>query len=274
MSTRKVGISVLVATPRIMSGELIAGALKRHKGIRVVDSANSVGDVLELVDKADLDVALIAASLLDGPLSGFEAMRQIRERTTNLKTIILLDNSERSLVVDAFRAGARGVFNLWQSNFKSLCRCVESVHAGQIWANSKELSEVMEAFIQLAPVQVVNAEGMRLLTKREEDVVKLLAEGMQNRDIARELNLSEHTVKNYLFHIFDKLGVSSRVELVLYAVSSAKRSQAQSPHREQAGRESDCDTAESDTFSDSAPNSSGMTSLPKKGSQKVPASAR
>jgi DNA-binding NarL/FixJ family response regulator len=64
---------------------------------------------------------------------------------------------------------------------------------------------------------------MRLLTKREEDVVRLLAEGLQNRDIARELKLSEHTVKNYLFHIFDKLGVSSRVELVLYAVSCTKR---------------------------------------------------
>jgi DNA-binding NarL/FixJ family response regulator len=82
----------------------------------------------------------------------------------------------------------------------------------------------MEAFSQLAPLRVVNADGIRLLTKREEDVVRLLAEGMQNREIARELNLSEHTIKNYLFHIFDKLGVSSRVELVLYAVSSTNRS--------------------------------------------------
>jgi DNA-binding CsgD family transcriptional regulator len=63
---------------------------------------------------------------------------------------------------------------------------------------------------------------MRLLTKREEEVVRLVAEGMQNREIAKELKLSEHTIKNYLFHIFEKLGVSSRVELVLYAVSNAK----------------------------------------------------
>jgi DNA-binding CsgD family transcriptional regulator len=74
-------------------------------------------------------------------------------------------------------------------------------------------------------MRVVNADGLRLLTKREEDVVRLLAEGLQNREIAHELNLSEHTVKNYLFHIFDKLGVSSRVELILYAVSSSKRMQ-------------------------------------------------
>ena len=140
-----------------------------------------------------------------------------------MKPVILFYSPERHLVVDAFRAGAKGVFCLSKAAFKSLCRCVERVHTGQIWADSSELSEVMEAFSQLAPLRVVNADGMRLLTKREEDVVRLLAEGMQNRDIARELRLSEHTVKNYLFHIFDKLGVSSRVELVLYAVSSTKR---------------------------------------------------
>ena len=71
----------------------------------------------------------------------------------------------------------------------------------------------------------MRTNGLRLLTKREEDVVRLLSEGLQNRDIAKELKLSEHTVKNYLFHIFDKLGVSSRVELVLYAVSSSNRMQ-------------------------------------------------
>lgn len=150
-------------------------------------------------------------------------LRQIREHSPDVKTVILLNAQERNLVVDAFRAGARGVFFLSQSNFKSLCRCVEQVQAGQIWANSSELTEVMEAFTQLAPMRVINSDGMRLLTNREEEVVRLLAEGMQNRDIAKELKLSEHTIKNYLFHIFDKLGVSSRVELVLYAVSNAGR---------------------------------------------------
>src|SRR5208337_3999379 len=142
-----------------------------------------------------------------------------------VKTVILLNEPERNLVVDAFRAGARGVFFMTSSSFKSLCRCVEQVYAGQIWASSAELSEVMEAFELLAPMRVVDADGMRLLTKREEEVVSLLAEGMQNREIAKELELSEHTIKNYLFHIFDKLGVSSRVELILYAVSSTKRMQ-------------------------------------------------
>ena len=64
-----------------------------------------------------------------------------------------------------------------------------------------------------------NSGGRELLTPREEQVVALVAEGLSNRDTAQELNLSEHTVKKYLFRIFEKLGISSRVELVLYAVN-------------------------------------------------------
>jgi DNA-binding NarL/FixJ family response regulator len=222
MPSKKSDISVLIANPHSMARELLVGALKRHRHFRVVDSANTAQDVIDAVTSVVPDVILLTATLADGPLSGFGVLRQIRESSPEVKTVILLNGPERSLVADAFRAGAKGVFVLSSSNFKSLCRCVEQVHAGQIWASSSELSEVMEAFSQLAPMRVVNADGMRLLTKREEDVVRLLAEGMQNRDIAQELKLSEHTVKNYLFHIFDKLGVSSRVELVLYAVSNSK----------------------------------------------------
>ena len=220
---------MLVASPHAMTRELLLAALKRRGQFQVVNSATTAKEVVEAVGSVGVDVALIGANLADGPLSGFGALRQIRESSPDVKSVILLDGREPNLAVDAFRAGAKGVFCLPQSTFKSLCKCVESVHAGQIWANSAELAEVMDAFSQLAPMRVVNADGMRLLTKREEDVVRLLAEGMQNREIARELKLSEHTIKNYLFHIFDKLGVSSRVELVLYAVSSTKRNQPGDP---------------------------------------------
>ncbi len=225
MAGKQSAISVLVASPHAMTRELLLAALKRRGQFQVVKNATSAQEALEAIRAAEVDVALIGATLTDGPLSGCGALRQIRECSPDVKSVILLDGREHDLAVDAFRAGARGVFCLPQSTFKSLCKCVESVHAGQIWANSAELSEVMEAFSRLAPIRVVNTDGMRLLTKREEEVVRLLAEGMQNRDIARELKLSEHTIKNYLFHIFDKLGASSRVELVLYAVSSTKRMQ-------------------------------------------------
>jgi DNA-binding NarL/FixJ family response regulator len=222
MVAKKAKVAVLIASANAMTSELLSAALNRHPIFNVVASASKGQEVLDAMKSVDLDVALISATLADGPLSGFGVLRRIRECFPDVKTIVLMENPERSLVVDAFRAGAKGIFCLSRSTFKDLCRCVDRVNSGQIWANSSQLTDVMEAFYQLAPMRMVNADGLRLLTKREEDVVRLLAQGLQNREIARELNLSEHTIKNYLFRIFDKLGVSSRVELVLYAISSSK----------------------------------------------------
>ena len=84
------------------------------------------------------------------------------------------------------------------------------------------------ATVSVVPsLRVLNSSGSQLLTPREEQVVALVAEGLSNRDVARELKLSEHTVKKYLFRIFDKLGISSRVELVLYAVNHGDPRQAE-----------------------------------------------
>jgi DNA-binding NarL/FixJ family response regulator len=220
-------VSILIATADTMVGELLAAALNRRRSFQVVAIATTAQEAVEAAKSANLNIALVSAALMDGPLSGFNVLRQLQEEFPDVKQVMLLNSPESNLAVDAFRAGARGVFRPSQSAFKSLCRCVDRVDAGQIWADSKELSDVMEAFSRLAPMKVVNSDGLRLLTKREEDVVRLLAEGMQNREIACQLGLSEHTVKNYLFHIFDKLGVSSRVELVLYAVSSTRRAQTE-----------------------------------------------
>ena len=96
-------------------------------------------------------------------------------------------------------------------------KCITSVQSGQVWANSQQLRQVLEALARAVPPRLIDAKGADILTQREQDVVACLAEGLTNREVARRLKLSEHTVKNYLLHIFDKLGVSSRVEVVLYA---------------------------------------------------------
>jgi DNA-binding NarL/FixJ family response regulator len=86
---------------------------------------------------------------------------------------------------------------------------------------------VVESISQVPSLRVVNASGGKLLTPREEQVVALVAEGLQNRDIAQELHLSEHTIKKYLLRIFDKVGISTRVELVLYAVTHGEQRAAE-----------------------------------------------
>jgi DNA-binding NarL/FixJ family response regulator len=90
---------------------------------------------------------------------------------------------------------------------------------------TQKLNYLLDALCQVAPLHIVSAGGVNLLTAREEQVVALVSDGLSNRSVAGELGLSEHIVKKYLFRIFDKLGISSRVELVLYAVHHGSPSQ-------------------------------------------------
>jgi len=122
-------------------------------------------------------------------------------------------------VVDAFRGGARGVFSRIQS-VKLLSKCIRTVYEGQIWADSQNLRFVLEFVARLKPLRMLKpGGGMSRLTPREAEVVHLLAEGMSTKEISFKLQVTEHTIRNYLSNIYDKLGVSSRVELALYAVA-------------------------------------------------------
>jgi len=206
-----------------MACHLLANLLKRQPHFEVVACAIKQDAILRRVREAKADVALIAANLDDGHLSGFAMVQQIRNVDPRLRVVMLLDRPDPRLVVEAMRAGARGVFS--RSHFESavLCKCVRRVYEGQIWINTSELEYLLTAFAQTPRLQVVDSSGSNLLSNREEDVMRLVAEGWGNREIARKLGLSEHTVKNYLFHIFDKLGISNRVELVLYAITNPKK---------------------------------------------------
>jgi DNA-binding NarL/FixJ family response regulator len=132
--------------------------------------------------------------------------------------ILLLDSPDREQIVEAFRNGASGVF-FRSDSLERLWKSIRSVHLGQVWASSRELQYLLEELVQTMPFHVVDVQGGVLLTEREDQVVRLVAEGYTNREISKELGLSEHTVKNYIFRVFDKLGVSTRVELALYAMN-------------------------------------------------------
>jgi DNA-binding NarL/FixJ family response regulator len=132
--------------------------------------------------------------------------------------VMVMDHDEPELVIDSFRGGARGVF-CRRSPLKSLTKCISTVHSGQFWINNDQLAFLLELITRLKPLQVARSRDLKLLTRREAEVVHRVAQGMKNADIARELHLTEHTVRNYLFRVFEKLGLSSRVELTLYALS-------------------------------------------------------
>jgi DNA-binding NarL/FixJ family response regulator len=213
-------IRVLVADDTRIHTQLLAEALKRDPGLDVISSPSHSRDLIATATMQIVDVVVISSNLDEEPLRGFEVLRGMRASRPELRAIMLLDSSKRESILQAFRAGARGIFSRHES-VETLSKCVRSVHQGQIWANSQQMSFAVEALASSPTVRAVDANGLNLLSKRELEVVRSLAEGLTNREIAERLGLSQHTIKNYLFRVFDKLGVSSRLELLFMTLSQA-----------------------------------------------------
>lgn len=226
-------VKILIADANRMACELLSNALQQSNKYVVVSSATSVGEVTACSQSSEPDIAVINTDLQDGRLAGFKALRELSNILPAVRSVILVETLAPELVVDAFRAGAKGLFRRSES-ISTLYRCIDAVHSGQIWANSVELQYILEALARAVPLRVVNVNGHKLLSDREEQVVSLVAEGMTNKEISLKLKLSEHTVKNYLFRIFDKLGISSRVELILYALSGREARPSRLPDEPQA----------------------------------------
>ena len=216
-------VSVLIAHPDSLTGELLSAALNRRPRFKVVARVTTAAEVQESLKTHPTDVALISVELASGANSNFEGFRQIRASFPQVKVVLLIDDPDPKIIVNAFKAGVKGIFSPSQADFKMLCRCVDCVDKGEVWARNQQLHYVLQAFEAtaqpLAQHNMPKSESSALLTKREYEVVRLLAEGLTNREIARRLTLSEHTIKNYLFHVFDKLGVSNRTELLLQVLS-------------------------------------------------------
>lgn len=212
-------LRVLVADSTLLTGSLIADALRRDRKLSVT---NAISDsVRATASTLDPHVIILSEALEGFPGRGFAVLTDIRAALPESRVVMLLDFARREMVVEAFRRGARGVF-CRSDSLTMLTRCVHRVHEGQLWISGHQLEFLLETLDAAPATRLVNAQGTVLLSKREQDVTRCLAAGLTNREIARELKISQNTVKNYLFRIFNKLGVSSRIEVVLYAASQRR----------------------------------------------------
>ncbi len=213
-------VSVLVAGTNQLHCRLLANAL-RKRDFHAVFCAMDKDSILAAIAENAVDVALMNYE------KNMALVRSLHLAHPNVVEVVLLDAPDREAVVNAFRSGARGLFSFTDSPFRLIYKCIQTVHHGQIWASNEQVGYLIDAVTQVPSLRVVNSRGRNLLTPREQQVVALVADGLSNRGVARELGLSEHTVKKYLFRIFDKIGVSTRVELVLYAVTRGAPRQAE-----------------------------------------------
>src|SRR5271165_4882609 len=197
-------IGVLLVTGDNMTGEMLKHALQKgQKDLAIESLIGSPHKVISELKTQKPQVALICQELQDDNRGGYKVLKKLRQSHPNIAVIMLLQCCQAESVVSAFREGARGVFYRAHS-LKALSKCIRVVHQGQIWASNEDLEHLTAALAHVKSIDLNDSAGMPLLTRREEDVVRLVADGLKNREIALKLNVAEHSIRNYLYRIFDK----------------------------------------------------------------------
>jgi DNA-binding NarL/FixJ family response regulator len=205
-------IRVLVADDHAIFRDGLRKLLNSDDNIAIVGEARNGTECIKQLNKLKPDVLLLDLRMPDK--DGLAVLEEVNFDNLPTRVVVLTAAEDQRDVVRAMRLGARGVV-LKHSATDLLVQSIHRVHAGEIWLDNRMTAEVMKAFQS-------SESGPRsertLLTEREKEMVQHVAQGFRNKEIAEKLFISEQTVKNHLHNIFDKLGVSDRLELALYAV--------------------------------------------------------
>ncbi|RJF92836.1 DNA-binding response regulator [Noviherbaspirillum saxi] len=214
-------------------GTMVWGLQKLIEGapsnMTVVGTAKTCREALDGASRFSPDIIL-----LDLDLGGEDAVDIIQELQTRFegRILVLTGTRDRSQLDKAVLRGARGVLSK-DAPAEQVLRAIEKVHQGQIWVEQEMLGRVLGELMNPSENKSRSADDERiaLLTSRENNIVRMLVEhsGAPNKAIAERLFISEHTLRNHLTSIYRKLGVSSRLELYVYAVKHQIDSQASAP---------------------------------------------
>jgi DNA-binding NarL/FixJ family response regulator len=189
--------------------------LEEQPGFRVVGEAFDGEEVTRIAKRSHPDILVIEAELPD--LSILEAVRSLQKAHPKLKIILLVADMKKNLSSAAFETGVRGII-LKESAANSLFKCISAVMDGKFWIPGKGISDSPQ-FGETNHTQKIDTTPAKFgLTKREMQILTLVAAGRTNREIAKRVTISEQTVKHHVTNIFDKIGVYNRLELALFAV--------------------------------------------------------
>jgi DNA-binding NarL/FixJ family response regulator len=205
---------ILIADDHPMFRDGLRMLLETQREFRVVGEAADGEEAIRLVRERKPDVLLLDLAMPRCP--GLDVLREMGRFSTPVRTIILTAAIDSSEIAQAIRLGARAVV-LKHSATQVLFECVHTVMAGRYWVASENVSDLMQGLSKLLPSSGTEDRTFGL-TARELEIIAAVVAGYTNKDIAQKFSISEHTVKNHLTNIFDKLGVSNRLELTLYAL--------------------------------------------------------
>jgi DNA-binding NarL/FixJ family response regulator len=209
----RIKIKVLIADDHAIFRDALRKLLDADDAITIVGEAGNGAECVKMLDKLRPDILLLDLRMPDK--SGLAVLEEVNFDTLPTRVIVLTAAEDDGDLVRAMRLGARGIV-LKESAIDLLIKSIHRVHAGEIWLDSRMTAGVINAFSASSKSRARSEKP--LLSDREMEVVQLVAQGSQNKEIGKKLFISEQTVKNHLHNIFDKLGVSDRLELALYAI--------------------------------------------------------
>ncbi len=179
----------------------------------VGEGANGMEAIL-LIERYQPDVLLLDLKM--PVMDGLQTLNEVSKRRLNARIIVMISNEERDKAVRAVRLGARGIL-FKDADPTLLAKSIRKVYAGEVWIDNPILSQALESLLTKPSASPAPADDSKL-SNREMEVVRCVAMGLRNKEVADKLGVTEATVKNHLTSVYDKLGVKDRLELILYAI--------------------------------------------------------
>src|SRR5512147_260104 len=218
-------IRIVVADDHPIFRDGLCKLLALEEDFEVVAQAQDGRQVLDVLQQYAPDILLLDLKMPG--LDGLATLQKLQAAKNRTRVIVLTASDDKNEFVQAMKLGTSGIV-LKQTATELLIKSIRKVHAGEIWLDSHTTAAVIRQFVAgedqapagAPPVSAAPARDRERspLSAREREIVALVAQGFKNKEMAEKMFISEQTVKNHLHNIFDKLGVSDRLELALYAI--------------------------------------------------------
>jgi two-component system nitrate/nitrite response regulator NarL len=220
MDSRKFqNINIVIADDHPIFRDGLRRLLEAEPGLKVIGEACDGAEAVRMVRELRPDILLLDLAMPRHP--GLEALRDLGSGQQSVRVILLTAAAEKQQIVEALQLGARGVV-LKDSATQLLLKSIQTVMSGEYWVGRESVSNLVQYLRTMVASSGEEARKKKFgLTPRELEIVSAVVAGYANKEIAHYFKISEDTVKHHLSNIFDKLGVSTRLELALFAVNQS-----------------------------------------------------